>query len=241
MLYCDYPLSYQMGFQDPGANWLYGIIDLHDRIMFYLIIVLIIVLWFMIKSIISKQHMAYLHHGNTLELIWTISPAIILWAIGIPSLRLLYMMDEILDASLTVKVQGFQWYWNYEYSDYARDKDNDTNNISFSSYMIALNDLNLGDIRNLHVDNYLVLPINTAIRFLVSSNDVIHSFALPSLAIKCDAIPGRLNQTGLIIHRPSIYYGQCSELCGSLHGFMPIGVKAVTTDSYISFIKSNII
>jgi len=184
--------------------------------------------------------MAHLHHGNTLELLWTITPAVILWAIGLPSLRLLYMMDEILDPELSVKVMGNQWYWSYEYSDYVNDPGSDDQgiSISFDSFMIGDNDLELGDLRVLSVDQYLVLPINTSIRLLISSNDVIHSFALPSLALKADAIPGRLNSTGLIINRPSTYYGQCSELCGVMHGFMPIGLQAVTIPSYLNWVES---
>jgi cytochrome c oxidase subunit 2 len=144
-------------------------------------------------------------------------------------------MDEILDAEITVKVIGNQWYWSYEYSDYI---DSVGDNISFDSFLVSEDDLELGDLRLLTVDNYLVLPVNTSIRLLVTSNDVIHSFALPSLAIKCDAMPGRLNSAGLIFTRPSTFYGQCSELCGILHGFMPIGIHAVNLSSYINFISS---
>ena len=125
-------------------------------------------------------------------------------------------MDEILDPELTIKVMGSQWFWSYSYL-----------NSNVSSFIESESDMQKGDLRQLAVDNYLVLPINTSIRLVVSSNDVIHSFALPSLAIKVDAIPGRLNGAGVIINRPELFYGQCSELCGVLHGFMPIGVHAV--------------
>lgn len=121
--------------------------------------------------------------------------------------------------------------WSYEYTDLDL-------NINFDSFLVAESDLELGDLRLLTVDNYLVLPVNTSIRLLVTSNDVIHSFAIPSLAIKCDAIPGRLNSTGLIFTRPSTYYGQCSELCGILHGFMPIGIHAVNLNSYLNFLNT---
>lgn len=140
-------------------------------------------------------------------------------------------MDEILDTEITVKAIGNQWYWSYEYTDLDL-------NINFDSFLIADSDLILGDLRLLTVDNYLILPINTSIRLLITSNDVIHSFAIPSLAIKCDAIPGRLNSTGLIFTRPSTYYGQCSELCGILHGFMPIGIHAVNLNSYLNFLNT---
>ena len=210
---------------------MYGIIELHDKIVFYLILILIYVFWFLISSLTQKDHLRFLQHGSLIELIWTITPALILWAIGIPSLILLYLMDEILDAEITVKAIGNQWYWSYEYTDLDI-------NINFDSFLVTDSDLELGDLRLLTVDNYLVLPVNTSIRLLVTSNDVIHSFAIPSLAIKCDAIPGRLNSTGLIFTRPSTYYGQCSELCGILHGFMPIGIHAVNLNSYINFLNT---
>jgi len=144
-------------------------------------------------------------------------------------------MDEILDAEVTVKVSGNQWYWNYEYSDYIN---NLGEHINFDSFLVQDEDLELGDHRLLTVDNFLVLPVNTSVRILVTSNDVLHSFAIPSLGIKADAIPGRLNSTGFVITRPSTFYGQCSELCGVLHGFMPIGLHAVNLNSYLNFLNS---
>ncbi len=232
----DYPQEGQLSFQDPASDWMYAIIDLHDRIVFYLIIILAVVLWTQISAISNKNHLAYLHHGNMIEQIWTLTPAGILWAIGLPSLRQLYIMDEIQDAEITVKAIGNQWYWSYEYSDYVNA--NGSAEIAFDSFMVDEASQEQGDIRNLTVDNYLVLPVGTSIRLVVSSNDVIHCFAIPSLAIKSDAIPGRLNATGFIINRPSTYYGQCSELCGVLHGFMPIGLHAVSVPSYLSFLDT---
>lgn len=229
--YCDYPLPYAQGFQDPGSNWMYAIIDLHDNIIFFLIIIFVVVTWFFISSLKGEDHLSYLHHGNLIELIWTITPAAILWAIGLPSLRQLYMMDEILDAELTIKAIGNQWYWSYEYMDYE-------NSISYDSFQVDVDSQEIGDQRQLTVDNNQVLPVNTNIRIQVSSNDVIHSFAIPSLAQKCDAIPGRQNSIGVNITRPSHYYGQCSELCGILHGFMPISLQAVTIPSYINWLDS---
>ena len=230
-IYNDYALNWSFNFQDPANEFMYGIIELHDKIVFYLILILIYVFWFLFSSLSQKDHLKFLQHGSLIELIWTITPALILWAIGIPSLILLYLMDEILDAEITIKAIGNQWYWSYEYTDLDL-------NINFDSFLVAESDLELGDLRLLTVDNYLVLPVNTSIRLLVTSNDVIHSFAIPSLAIKCDAIPGRLNSTGLIFTRPSTYYGQCSELCGILHGFMPISIKGVQPASYLNFLQS---
>ena len=207
---------------------MYAIINLHDNIVFYLLVILVVVTWFFVSSQGSKDHLSYLHHGNLIELIWTITPAAVLWAIGIPSLKLQYMMDEILDAEQTIKAIGNQWYWSYEYTDYE-------NSPVFDSFMIGYDNQEQGQHRQQSVDNNVVLPVNTNIRILVSSNDVIHCFAVPSLAQKADAMPGRQNSMGLIINRPSFYYGQCSELCGAYHGFMPICIEAVTIPSYINW------
>lgn len=235
-LYCDYPQPYAINFQDPATNWMYAIVDQHDRIIFFLFILLAIVGWFLTSALLNTDHLSYLHHGNLIELIWTITPAAILWAIGIPSLRQLYMMDEIQDAEITVKAIGNQWYWSYEYTDYV---DSLGKTIAYDSFMQDVDSQEIGDQRLLTVDNSLVLPVNTSVRILVSSNDVIHSFAIPSLAVKCDAVPGRLNSIGVVINRPSTFYGQCSELCGIMHGFMPIQQKAVTIPSYINFLEAN--
>jgi cytochrome c oxidase subunit 2 len=177
----------------------------------------------------SPLHPSNFSHGNLIEFIWTLAPAGILWGIGIPSLKLLYMLDEILDSEITVKAIGNQWYWSYEYSDWAEP-------LQFDSFLVDDASLNLGDLRLLTVDNSLILPIYTSIRLLVTSNDVIHSFAVPSLGLKCDAIPGRLNSAGILLHRESFFYGQCSELCGILHGFMPISIQGVKPSSYITFL-----
>nr|WKF48430.1 cytochrome oxidase subunit II [Synchytrium endobioticum] len=233
-LRADFAEKWAFGFQDPASPWMYAIIDLHDRIMFYLIILLIVVVWFLVSATLNTNPINF-HHGNLIELIWTLTPAGILWAIGLPSLKLLYMIDEILDAEITIKAIGNQWYWSYEYSDYVDSLDK---SIAFDSFMVSDDSLEEGDLRQLAVDNYLVLPINTSIRLLVTSNDVIHSFAIPSLALKLDAIPGRLNSTGILITRPSTFYGQCSELCGVLHGFMPIGIHGVDLPSYLNFLRS---
>lgn len=231
----DYAIGWAAGFADPASDWLLAIIDLHDQIIFYLLIILAAVVWFLVSTLVMAKnhagqatgHFSHLAHGNLVELIWTVTPALILWAIGLPSLRLLYLMDEILDPEMTVKVMGSQWFWSYEI---AGNK--------FDSFSVALPDLAPGHLRQLAVDSALPLPIHTAIRLLVSSNDVIHSFAVPSLALKVDAIPGRLNLAGLIINRTGNFYGQCSELCGVLHGFMPIEVEAVSLPDFSNGSKS---
>ncbi len=195
--YGDYPQLYDTTFQDPASESMLAIIDLYDNIVFYLILILIVTLWFAVSSLLNPDYLPSVTHGNTIEIIWTIIPATILWMIGIPSLKLLYLLDEIIDPQLTVKAIANQWYWSYELSDFAMDSES----IAFDSFLVADSDLELGDLRTLTVDNYLVLPINTSIRLLVTSNDVIHSFAVPSLGIKVDALPGRLNMLGFIINR----------------------------------------
>lgn len=234
--YADFAINWSLGFQDPASNSKYGIIDLHDSIIFYEIILFFIVAWGFISTLTNKDHLPYVTEGNLIEIIWTITPAIILWLIAIPSLKLLYLKDEILEPDLTVKAIGRSWYWTYELSDFAHLHDGES--ITFDSFLIPEADLEFGELRQLAVDNYLVLPTHTSIRLLVTSKDVIHSFAKPSLGIKADAIPGRLNALAFVINRPGLFYGQCSELCGDLHSAKPIGLKAVNLPSFLQYIDS---
>ena len=245
-IFASYPIDGSFGFQDPASSIMYAIIDLHDRVLFYLIILAFLVSYIFIRAIIHSpspdncsNHLAFAHHGSLLETIWTIAPGGILWAIGLPSLRLLYMMDAGILGSpdsdaITVKAMGNQWYWSYEHVSLSSSNEavNGTptrsgSTITLDSFPIPYDSLEEGQLRNLQVDNFLVLPASSRIQLLVSSNDVIHSFAVPALGLKIDAIPGRLQSTELIINRPSTYFGQCSELCGVLHGFMPIGIRVV--------------
>jgi len=146
-------------------------------------------------------------------------------------------MDEIIAPAITIKTVGHQWYWSYEYSDYTNDED-DT--IMFESYMIPEEDLTLGQLRLLEVDNPMVIPVNTHVRLIITAADVLHSWAVPSLGIKCDAVPGRLNQSSIFVKREGIFYGQCSEICGVNHGFMPIVVEAVSLPNYISWVANKL-
>jgi len=248
----DFPRGYQISFQDPASPIMEGIIDLHHNILFYLILIFALVLW-MLRQIIFRsyyywefpdkitmkfrKHFLILNnvvHGTWLEIIWTIIPSLILMLIAVPSFALLYSIDEVVDPAITIKVIGHQWFWSYEYSDYFVDGIE----LNFESYMINEADLKVGDLRLLEVDNPLVLPVNTHIRVIVTSTDVLHSFAVPSLGLKVDAVPGRLNQLSLFIKRPGVFYGQCSELCGVNHGFMPIVIHGVNLDDYITFVKA---
>lgn len=249
-------MMFAIGFQDAATPIMEGIVDLHNHIMFYGVLILIFV-GFMLTSILFDFYKTFifpesvadlkfrelalegnaLTHGTVLEIVWTIIPSLILLSIAVPSFSLLYSMDEVIDPSLTMKVIGHQWYWSYEYSDYEMVKGSTLN---FDSYMLPASDLVVGQFRLLDVDNATVLPVRTHIRVLVTATDVLHSWAVPSLGIKIDAVPGRLNQVSLFIKREGVFYGQCSEICGVNHGFMPIAVKAVTLKSYLNWINSRI-
>jgi len=176
-------------------------------------------------------------HGTTIEIVWTITPAIILMIIAVPSFALLYAMDEIIDPAITLKIVGHQWYWSYEYSDYCADG---SEPIAFDAYMLPEEDLEPGNLRLLEVDNRVVLPVDTHVRLIITAADVLHCWAMPSFGVKMDACPGRLNQTSIFIKREGTYYGQCSEICGVNHGFMPIVVDAVSLEDYIRWISSKI-
>jgi cytochrome c oxidase subunit 2 len=218
-----------------------GIVDLHNHIFGYLVFVFCLVLWIYGTTIYyfwwypSFEDVSFrkkllesrsVLHSTLLETAWTIAPSGVLLSIGIPSFALLYAMDEVVNPQMTIKVIGHQWYWSYEYSG---------KGIEFDSYMKSENELEEGELRLLATTEPLVVPVRTHIRFLVTSADVIHSFAIPSLGIKIDAIPGRLNQGMVYIKTPGIYRGQCSEICGVNHGFMPIEIKAVEGDQFYSW------
>lgn len=183
-------------------------------------------------------------HSGIFEAVWAAFPTIIIICILIPSLILLYSFEDILNPKMTVKVIGNQWYWTYEFDNWITTKNeegvNKSNYISyaFDSRIIRENDLIFGTKRLLEVDNRLVLPVNVTTRFLISSTDVLHSFAMPELGFKVDATPGRLNQILVYISRPGIYYGQCSELCGADHGFMPIVIQSITPKKYLEYLEN---
>nr|YP_010322851.1 cytochrome c oxidase subunit II [Cornularia pabloi]UKP87540.1 cytochrome c oxidase subunit 2 [Cornularia pabloi] len=233
----DMAEAYQVEFQDAASPVMEEILFLHNQIMFILIIIITTVLWLILRGLTGQAYHRYLVEGVTIEIVWTTIPAIILVFIAFPSLKLLYLMDEIVEPGITVKAIGHQWYWSYEYSDY-QTSSNEDSTLEFDSYMIPTAELLPGDLRLLEVDNRMVVPMDTYVRVLVTGADVLHSFAIPSLSIKVDAVPGRLNQTGFLIKRPGIFYGQCSELCGANHSFMPIVIEAVSMDKYISWLSS---
>lgn len=240
-------LSYQMGFIEPASSSLLGIIDLHHSIMFYLIVVLVLVFWLLFRVIVNelgyphfikatlplnlRRHSSF-QNCALLEIIWTVIPSLIIFSIAIPSLSLLHSIDEFIEPAVTLKVIGNQWYWSYEYSDYTYANTKNSS-ICFDS------NLKLdGSVKNLlEVDNEVVLPTQTVIRFLITSEDVLHSWAIPSLGIKMDAVPGRLNQVITSAYKTGIFYGQCSELCGVGHGYMPIKIKMISFLNYLDWIS----
>ena len=243
----------QVWFQDPATPIAEGIIDIHHHVFFFLVITFIMVSWMLYRIVfhfwlniqnsnINKNleiyllsHLRVTHH-TVIEIIWTIIPSIVLYLIAVPSFLLLYSMDEIIDPSITFKAIGHQWYWSYEYSDYKVNLET----LAFDSYMLPEEDLELGHLLLLEVDNQIVLQINTHIRVIVTATDVLHCWAVPSLGIKVDAVPGRLNQGSIYLKRLGVFYGQCSEICGVNHGFMPIVVKSVKLENYISWILNKL-
>nr|AAK82358.1 cytochrome oxidase subunit II [Phascolopsis gouldii] len=221
----------QWGLQD-SASWINTLlINFHDHAMMILVMILTFVSYALLSLALNKQSCTNIVEAQKVETIWTIVPAIILFSLAFPSLRLLYLMDEVMTPHLTVKAIGNQWYWTYEYADF--------NQLSFDSYMTPTSNLDpQHPFRLLEVDNRLLLPANINIRILVTSTDVMHSWAVPSFGVKADAIPGRLNQLGIFIMSPGIYYGQCSEICGANHSFMPIAVEVRSPNDFCSIIMN---
>jgi cytochrome c oxidase subunit 2 len=245
---CDAAEAWQLGLQDPASPAVEGMIFFHDYLFLFLILIGVFVFWMMYQTIIAfssnnvdGSNLTYVKlsqrftHSSLLEIVWTILPAIILVILAIPSFALLYSLDELLDPQITLKIVGHQWYWSYEYSDYLTSHSDE--GFGFDSYLIGTDDLTIGAFRLLEVDNRVILPINTHIRLLVSAADVLHSWAVPSFGIKVDACPGRLSQASLFLKREGVFYGQCSEICGINHGFMPIVVKSVSISEYLIWLS----
>nr|BAM74943.1 cytochrome c oxidase subunit II [Electrona antarctica] len=209
----------QLGFQDAASPVMEELMYFHDHTMVVLLLISSTVFYIMIVTLTTKLTNKYILDSQEVETIWTILPATILILIALPSLRVLYLMDEIDDPHLTIKALGHQWYWSYEYTDYE--------DIGFDAYMVPTQDLVPGQFRLLETDHRVVVPAESPIRVLVTAEDVLHSWAVPALGVKMDAVPGRLNQTAFLTARPGVFYGQCSEICGANHSFMPISVEAV--------------
>ena len=240
MIRLDVPTPWGIRLQDSATPNAEGIHELYDHIMFYLCLILGLVsyiLYVIIKDYEDNRFAyKYVRHGQVIEIIWTIFPAVILLLIAFPSFILLYLCDEVLTPAMTIKVIGLQWYWKYEYSDFV---DSIGETIEFESYVIPDDMLEPGALRLLDTDTSIVVPVDTHIRFVVTANDVIHSFTIPSLGMKIDATPGRLNQVSALIQRTGVYYGQCSELCGVNHGMMPIKLECVSIEDFIEWLGEN--
>nr|YP_010950491.1 cytochrome c oxidase subunit II [Beringraja binoculata]WMI36447.1 cytochrome c oxidase subunit II [Beringraja binoculata] len=214
----------QLGFQDAASPIMEELLHFHDHTLMIVFLISTLVLYIIVAMVTTKLTNKYILDSQEIEIVWTILPAIILIMIALPSLRILYLMDEINDPHITIKALGHQWYWSYEYTDYE--------NLEFDSYMIQTGDLNPGQFRLLEADHRMVVPMESPIRVLVTAEDVLHAWTIPALGVKMDAVPGRLNQTAFIISRPGVYYGQCSEICGANHSFMPIVVEAVPLEHF---------
>nr|YP_010363566.1 cytochrome c oxidase subunit II [Atkinsoniella xanthoabdomena]UNZ12667.1 cytochrome c oxidase subunit II [Atkinsoniella xanthoabdomena] len=218
-----------LSFQDAVSPIMEQLIMFHDHTMMIIIMITVIVSYMMMTLFVNKLINRLLLEGQLIELIWTIMPAFLLIFIALPSLRILYLLEEINNPLITIKAVGHQWFWSYEYSDFKK--------IEFDSYMKPTNELELNEFRLLDVDNRIMLPYNINSRILVTSTDVIHSWTIPSLGIKIDASPGRINQGGIMMNRPGLYFGQCSEICGANHSFMPIVMESINLKSFISWLN----
>lgn len=234
VIFAGQPVPWQIDFQESASPVMERLYGFHTELLIIITIITLFVMGLLAYIIIRFNEKANpkpskTSHNTFLEVVWTVIPVIILIAICIPSLRHLYYMNEIEDADMTLKVVGYQWYWGYEYPDHG--------NFYFDSYMIKDEDLKPGQLRLLEVDNRVVLPTDTNIRIQITAADVLHAWAVPALGIKTDAVPGKLNETWVRITKPGIYYGQCSELCGVYHGFMPIAVEAVPKWKFDAWVK----
>nr|UBS91932.1 cytochrome c oxidase subunit II [Anagonalia melichari] len=217
-------------FQDAVSPIMEQLIMFYDHTMMIIMMITIMVMYMMISLMMNKYINRLLLEGQLIELIWTILPAFLLIFIALPSLRILYLLEEMNNPMITIKAIGHQWFWSYEYSDFKK--------IEFDSYMKSTNELEKNEFRLLETDNHMMIPYNVNSRILVSSSDVIHSWTIPSMGIKIDASPGRINQGMMMLNRPGLYFGQCSEICGANHSFMPIVLESINMKSFISWINT---
>nr|BAU24803.1 cytochrome_c_oxidase_subunit_2 [Lepetodrilus nux] len=220
----------QFGFNDAASPIMEELIYFHDHAMLILILITTLIVVISASLLVNSYTSRYTREAQLIEIIWTVLPGITLIFLALPSLRLLYMLDESYDdSSLILKVTGHQWYWSYEYEELEENMV-----VKFDSYMLPTDTLESGQFRLLEVDNRIIIPAELPIKALISSDDVLHSWAIPSLGVKVDAIPGRLNQITFRANYPGIFYGQCSEICGVNHSFMPIVIEALENISDFS-------
>jgi cytochrome c oxidase subunit II len=225
----DQPKEWQLGFQDAASQTMRDIVNFHNNLLLPIIIaisvfVLFLMIYVCVRFRASKNPVpSKTTHNVMVEILWTLIPCLILIILAVPSFKILYKQDTIPKADVTIKAIGYQWYWGYEYPD---------ENIIFDSYMIKEDELKKNQPRLLTVDNEVVVPVNKVVKILITANDVLHAWALPSFGVKRDAVPGRINETWFKAEKVGTYYGQCSELCGIQHAFMPITVRVVTDEEY---------
>nr|YP_010954734.1 cytochrome c oxidase subunit II [Dorcus tanakai]WMW30119.1 cytochrome c oxidase subunit II [Dorcus tanakai] len=215
--------------QDSASPLMEQLSFFHDHTLMILLMITVLVGYLMSSLFFNKYNYRYLLEGQTIEVIWTILPAVTLIFIALPSLRLLYLLDEINNPLVSMKSIGHQWYWSYEYTDFK--------NIEFDSYMIPTSELKMSNFRLLDVDNRAVLPYNSQIRLMITAADVLHSWTIPALSVKIDATPGRLNQISFLLNRTGLFFGQCSEICGANHSFMPIVIESISPPFFIKWVS----
>ena len=230
----DQPRDWQLGFQDAASQSMYEIVSFHNSILLPIIIAISVFVLFLMAYACFRfresrnPNPSKTTHNVAIEVLWTLIPCLILIVMAVPSFKILYSQDTIPKADVTIKAIGYQWYWGYEYPD---------ENIIFDSYMIEDKDLLPGQPRLLAVDNEVIVPVNKVVKVLITANDVLHAWALPAFGVKRDAMPGRVNETWFKADRVGTFYGQCSELCGIKHAFMPITVKVVTDEEYQEWLE----
>ncbi len=238
--YAELGLSedWQLSFQEPATDLMSDIISFHSYILMPIItgisiLVLSLLLYIAFRFNSSRNHTASnTTHNTVVEILWTVIPVILLIIIAIPSFRLLYVSETIPKADLTIKAIGNQWYWSYEYPDYG--------DIVFDANMLNDDELSDPKLRLLETDTQIVVPVNKVVKLQITSNDVLHAWTIPAFGVKMDAVPGKLNETWFKANKEGIFYGQCSELCGPKHAFMPINVKVVSDkefEDWIGFAK----
>ena len=231
-LYGKQATDWQLSFQNPATDLMGSVVGLHNIILIVMTLITLFVLFllFYVSFRFSAKRNpipSTTTHNTVVEVLWTAIPIVILVVLAIPSFKLLYQQEKSENYDMTVKVIGHQWYWEYEYPDHG--------DFYFESYMVQEQDLEEGDLRLLTVDNPLVIPANKNIQILITAGDVLHSWAVPSMGLKTDAVPGRLNETWVNVKEPGIYRGQCSEICGSGHGFMPVVVKVLPEREFMAW------
>ena len=223
----------QFGLQDANSPIIEELLFLHDFINLILIFIIRFVGYIIFRILLNNFINKNLLESQIIECIWTIIPAAILIQIAMPSLLLLYILDESIDSSISIKVIGHQWYWRYEYTDFWSLIDN--YQLEFDTYIIPTNELEDSMFRLLDVDNRTVIPYNIHTRVIISSADVLHAWTVPSIGVKADAVPGRLNQVKFIAQRPGLFFGQCSEICGANHRFIPIMIEAINPRVFLNW------